>query len=201
MRPERSSLAAAMTAPARDRLAVGPHSEVKMRPASTRAAGDARRRPSSGAVGLLPYIGSGSLASLATIPFIYSLIAPLVALDLWVTVYQWVCFPLYGIARVRRRDHVVIDRYRLPYLNAIEKVNCVYCGYATAVLAYAAAVAARTEQYWCPIRHQRLPKGRSRTQQAFAAYGDAEGYRRRVLRLRSRLRSSVRAARPRRGNR
>ena len=48
-------------------------------------------------------------------------------LDTWVTTYQFVCFPIFGISPVRRSAYIVIDRHRLGYLNAIEKLNCVYC--------------------------------------------------------------------------
>lgn len=41
----------------------------------------------------------------------------------------------------------------LSYLNAIEKLNCVYCGYGNGVIAYGREIIARTEQFWCPIKH------------------------------------------------
>ena len=53
----------------------------------------------------------------------------------------------------RTGDDLVFDRHRLGYLNAIEKVHCVYCGYANGLVAYAREIAARTEQYFCPIKH------------------------------------------------
>ncbi|MGH8734063.1 MAG: hypothetical protein ACREVB_10310, partial [Burkholderiales bacterium] len=52
-----------------------------------------------------------------TSPVIYSLIIPIVMLDLWMTIYQAVCFPIYGIPRVRRGDYFVFDRAHLAYLN------------------------------------------------------------------------------------
>jgi hypothetical protein len=60
---------------------------------------------------------------LLTAPVIYALLVPFVLLDLWVTLYQWVCFPIYGMPRVPRRRYFMIDRHELEYLNAIEKVN------------------------------------------------------------------------------
>lgn len=78
---------------------------------------------------------------------------PFVILDLGVSVYQAVCFTVWHMQRVRRADYVVIDRHRLPYLNLIEKLNCLYCSYANGVIAYTREVASRTEQYWCPIKH------------------------------------------------
>ena len=101
------------------------------------------------------FIWDSSVASLLTTPLVYSLLLPFVVLDVWVTLYQWVCFPIYGIARVPRGRYFVIDRHKLAYLNGIEKVTCVYCEYANGVIAYVREVAARTEQYWCPIKHAR----------------------------------------------
>src|SRR4029079_2678571 len=88
-----------------------------------------------------------------TAPIIYSLVVPVAILDLWITVYQQLCFPVYGIARVRRSGYIVIDRHHLGYLNGIEKLNCMYCSYANGVFGYVREIAGRTEQYWCPIRH------------------------------------------------
>jgi hypothetical protein len=134
------------------------------------------------------FLLDGSLLNLATAPVIYSLAVPLVLLDAWITLYQWICFPIYGIARVRRRDYIVIDRHRLAYLNAIEKANCVYCGYANGMLAYVREVASRTEQYWCPIKHASRLRDAHARYRHFVDYGDARGYRRRLPQLRTDLR-------------
>ena len=95
------------------------------------------------------------LLTALTTPVIFALAIPLALLDLFVTAYQRVCFPVYGIERVRRARYFTLDRHRLPYLSALEKVNCTYCSYANGVLAYAREVTARTESYWCPIKHAR----------------------------------------------
>ena len=124
------------------------------------------------------YIREGSLLNLLTAPIIYSLLIPLIALDLWTTVYQWVCFPIYGVARVPRRRHFVIDRHRLAYLNGIERLNCTFCSYANGLIAYVREVAACTEQYWCPIKHARAVRSPHRRYHVFFDYGDAVGYRR-----------------------
>ncbi len=126
---------------------------------------------------------------LLTAPLIYSVVLPFVLIDAWMTLYQWICFPIYGIPRVKRRDYLVIDHQRLAYLNAVEKVHCMYCGYANGLLAYCREVAARTEQYWCPIKHAMpVPAPHSRYH-VFSDYGDAEGYRRDLPGLRQALRS------------
>jgi hypothetical protein len=147
------------------------------------------------------YIREGSVLSLLSAPVIYSLLLPFALLDAWVTIYQWVCFPIYGIARVPRRDYFVIDRHRLAYLNAIEKINCTFCSYANGVIAYVREVAACTEQYWCPIKHaQAIPTPHVRYH-LFFDYGNAEGYRRELLALRQTLRQETDSRRPARGRR
>jgi hypothetical protein len=124
----------------------------------------------------LAYLRGADIGTTVTAPIIYSLIVPLALLDLWVTLYQSLCFPAYRIARVRRGRFIALDRHRLPYLNGIERVNCTFCSYANGVLAYAREVAARTEQYWCPIKHaQRIP-GAHRRYAQFFEFGDERGY-------------------------
>jgi hypothetical protein len=100
------------------------------------------------------------------------------------TIYQAVCFPIYGIPKARRADFILLDRRRLAYLNLIEKLNCEYCSYANGIFAYATEVAARTEQYWCPIKHALRMKGVHSRYQNFFDYGDAEGYRTRIEQVR-----------------
>ncbi|WP_417807435.1 hypothetical protein [Thioclava sp.] len=123
-----------------------------------------------------------------TAPVIYSLIIPFVLLDLFVTIYQAICFPIYHIAKVKRADHIAIDRQHLAYLNALQKLNCVYCGYGNGVLSYVREVAARTEQFWCPIKHARRLEGQHGRYGDFVDYGDAEAFNRQTVRLRNALR-------------
>lgn len=122
-----------------------------------------------------------------TAPFIYMLILPFAFLDLCVALYQVVCFPVYGITRVRRRDYIAIDRQHLAYLNALQKLNCVYCGYCNGVIALVREVAARTEKYWCPIKHARAVKDLHPHHADFFDYGDAEAYSSGADRLRDTL--------------
>lgn len=128
-------------------------------------------------VGLLKYIVGARLGFILSAPLIYGLIVPLVFLDLAVTLYQHVCFRIYQIPLVRRRDYIVVDRQHLAYLNGIEKLNCIYCGYANGMIAYVREVAGRTEQFWCPIKHARRMAGPHDHVDAFFDYGDAEAYR------------------------
>jgi hypothetical protein len=114
--------------------------------------------------------------NLMTGPVIYSMIVPLLLLDLCVTLYQWICFPIYRIARVRRGYYFVYDRRQLGYLNVIERFHCVYCSYANGLLAYATEIVARTEQYFCPIKHARKVLGLHARHEHFLAFGDAVDY-------------------------
>lgn len=90
---------------------------------------------------LLAYCLGARPLVILTAPVIYAVIVPLVLLDLFVILYQAVCFPVYGIARVRRADYLVFDRHHLAYLNALEKLNCAYCSYANGLIAYVREIA------------------------------------------------------------
>lgn len=133
------------------------------------------------------WLASSRPQSLLSVPFIYGMAVPLVVLDLSISLYQLICFPLYGIARVRRGDFFVLDRVRLPYLNPIEKVHCAYCSYANGLLSYAREITARTEQYWCPIKHARTPASVHDRYRMFVEYGDGEHYDQRARELRNAL--------------
>ena len=137
------------------------------------------------------YIREGSVLSLLTAPVIYSLILPFALLDVWVWAYQWICFPIYGIARVRRRSYFVVDRHTLAYLNVIEKAHCTFCSYTNGLIAYVREVAARTEQYWCPIKHARAIHTPHVRYHLFFDYGDATSYRRELAALRRNLRRQM----------
>ena len=125
--------------------------------------------------------------NVVTAPVIYSLIVPVALLDLWVSAYQALCLPAYGIAKVRRSQYIVIDRHHLAYLNGIEKLNCLFCGYTNGVFAYVREIAGRTEQFWCPIRHARRTRAPHAQYREFLDFGDAAGYRRELPLLRARL--------------
>jgi hypothetical protein len=135
------------------------------------------------------YIRHGSVPNLLTAPIIYSLLLPFVVLDAWTTVYQWTCFPIYGIPLVSRRAYFALDRHNLAYLNGIEKIHCTYCSYVNGLIAYVREVAARTEQFWCPIKHARAVPTPHQRYHAFFDYGDAHGYRKGLSALRHSLKS------------
>jgi hypothetical protein len=145
---------------------------------------EVRQRHKTLKTGLLRYLAQARLRNLVSAPVIYAMIFPLLLLDLCVTLYQLTCFPLYRIPMVRRRDYLVFDHHKLAYLNAIEKLNCAYCSYGNGLLSYIKEIVARTEQYWCPIKHaQRVLQAHSRYSR-FVDFGDAEAYRRELEKLR-----------------
>lgn len=135
-------------------------------------------------VGLWTFLRNSRLAVALTAPLIYAGFLPLLLIDAFVAAYTVVCFPIYGIPRVRRADYLVFDRADLPYLNAVEKLNCFYCSYANGVAAYLREAGARTEQYWCPIKHARRLACAHDGYTRFFEFGDAQAYREGLERLR-----------------
>lgn len=140
--------------------------------------------------GLFRYILGARLLNVLTAPIIYLGLIPFLFLDLFLYLYQTICFPIYGISKVRRSDYMVFDRGDLPYLNIIEKFNCFYCSYGNALAAYFREIAARTEQYWCPIKHARRIRAAHYRYPQFFEFGDAESYRKGLERLREELKKA-----------
>ncbi len=149
-----------------------------------RLAGEFVRRQRRARIGLLRFLRTSRPLVVLTAPVIYSGWIVFLLLDLFVSLYQWICFPVYGIPRVRRGDYLVLDRGDLPYLNAIEKFNCFYCSYGNGTIAYAREIASRTEQYWCPIKHSRRVRDAHDRYPLFFEHGDGDAYRQGLARLR-----------------
>lgn len=143
--------------------------------------------------GLLRFLASSPLISYLTAPIIYSLIIPFALLDLFVSIFQAICFRAWNIARVNRADYIALDRHHLAYLNGIQKLNCSYCSYANGVIAFVRDVAARTEQFWCPIKHAVRVRGVHERYRDFIDFGDAEGFVKRSEDYRTRLQDADRA--------
>jgi hypothetical protein len=147
----------------------------------------ARERHRHLRTGVLRWLAGGTLRNYASAPFIYGLVVALAVFDLGITLYQAVCFPLYRIAKVQRSGYIVFDRQQLAYLNFFERAHCTYCAYANGLIAYAAEIAARTEQYWCPVKHAHKVLGTHARYREFLDYGDAESFHAGVARLRREL--------------
>lgn len=126
--------------------------------------------------GVLRWLFTVRPLNLLTFPIIYSMIVPLLMLDLCVSFYQATCFPIYRVTKVRRADYFVFDRQYLGYLNVIERFQCAYCAYANGLMAYVTEIVARTEQYFCPIKHARKILGTHERYARFLEYGDAMDY-------------------------
>jgi hypothetical protein len=124
--------------------------------------------------GLLRFLRQTPLTFVLSAPAIYGMIIPLLILDLSITTYQHICFRIYRIPRVDRSEYMLIDRHHLAYLNIIQKLNCMYCGYANGLMAYAREIAARTEQFWCPIKHAQLTLDPHHRVKKYVHYGDAD---------------------------
>jgi hypothetical protein len=122
-----------------------------------------------------------------TAPIIYGMIVPLALLDLCVTFYQATCFPIYGITKVKRSDYLVYDHQHLAYLNVIEKFHCLYCSYGNGLIAYTREITARTEQYFCPIKHAHKILGHHAHYARFLDYGEAEDFHNKLEELRAEL--------------
>ncbi len=115
---------------------------------------------------------------LVLIPFIWAVLPALVVLDIFTEIYHHIGFRLCGMPLVKRKKYIRIDRHKLAYLNWLEKINCAYCGYANGFLHYGSEIAARTEKYWCAIKHDKYKDFMEpRHHKKFAEYGDEKSYR------------------------
>lgn len=145
---------------------------------------EARKYQKEFMIKISTYLSNASILNILTVPVIWSCLIPAVLIDLFASIYQLTCFRIYKIPLVRRNKYVLIDRHNLSYLNAIEKINCVYCGYFNGVIAYVQEIAARTEQYWCPIKHARKIITMHSRYHKFLEYGDCQDYQQRLQQLR-----------------
>ena len=63
---------------------------------------------------VLRYLWDARVSAVVTGPLIWGALFPALLLDFYVTLYQFVCFPAYGIPKVRRSDFMPMDRRHLP---------------------------------------------------------------------------------------
>jgi hypothetical protein len=119
------------------------------------------------------------LKNIIVMPLVSSLIIPLIIMDIWVEIYHRICFPLCGIPYVQRKKYIkIIDRAKLKYLNPLQKIYCMYCGYGNGAFSYWKQIAGETEHYWCGIQHKKDPNFiPTEYQKEFAKYGDEEDFR------------------------
>jgi len=156
----------------------------EIRDRTVRFKDDIARHHKSQAIGLFAYIRHAKLKHIVTAPVIWCCIFPALFMDLVITLYQAICFPVYGIPKVKRRDYIVVDRHYLRYLNIVQKINCMFCSYFNGLVAYTAEIGARTEQYWCPIKHASQVKVEHSRYKRFLEYGDADKLQHKIMQLR-----------------
>ncbi|WP_373017782.1 hypothetical protein [Thiomicrorhabdus sp.] len=60
---------------------------------------------------LFAYLAEVPILNFITFPVIWFGIFPALFMDLVVSIYQSICFRVYGIPRVKRSDYIVIDRH------------------------------------------------------------------------------------------
>ena len=125
---------------------------------------------------LLTWLVTDRPQNLLTGPIIYAMIIPLLLTDLFVSFFQVTCFPIYGIKKVKRGDYFLFDRHKLAYLNLIERFHCEYCAYANGLMAYLSEIIARTELYFCPIKHARKVIGKHGQYSRFLDYGESDDF-------------------------
>ena len=104
--------------------------------------------------GLFRFLLRSRLLVILSAPVIYAGWIPFLLIDLFVTTYQAICFPIYRIPKVKRSDYLVRPcRSALPERHRKIQLFLLFIRQWRA--AYFREVAARTEQYWCPIKHAR----------------------------------------------
>ena len=126
------------------------------------------------------YVLPNNIRHVLSIPFIYGVFIPAVIFDIFITLYQWITFPLYHIPRVKRTDYFIYERRFLDYLNIIQKINCLYCSYFNWLAGYAVEIGARTERYWCPIKAAHKPRFSHGWYKDFADYGNPEDWNEKI---------------------
>lgn len=68
---------------------------------------------------------AGGLSMYLCIPILV-----LLHLSFVVIFYQWLLRPLFGTTRLQWKDYVILDRHRIQGLCFVDRVNCLFCGYA-----------------------------------------------------------------------
>ena len=137
---------------------------------------------------LFTYFKEIPFLHLITSPIIYAMIIPAFILDIVLFIYQHTIFRIYKFQRIKRSDYIVFDRQFLAYLNTIEKLNCIYCSYFNGLMAYALEIAARTELYFCPIKHSKKTAYKHSQYKRFLEYGESKTYQTKLKELRESLR-------------
>ena len=122
------------------------------------------------------------LRHIVSIPFIWGMFVFFVVFDIGLEIYHQIGFRLYKIPIVSRKKYVKIDRHKLSYLSFLDKIRCVYCGYANGLLAYAVKITGETEKYWCGIKHESDDNFvEPHHQKDFAEFGNKDDFEQKYL--------------------
>ena len=103
---------------------------------------------------------------------IYSMIIPIVIMDLFIFFYQQVYFSILGIPKIDRRKYISIERWNLPQLTFAQRVHCAYCDYANGLTSYAKAVTNQTEIFSCAIKYTSRNKNAEEFRQNYYSRSD-----------------------------
>ena len=133
---------------------------------------------------LFTWLGEVPLLHFLVAPLIYAMVIPAICLDVILFIYQQVVFRVFKFQLIKRSDYMIFDHHYLGYLNAIEKLNCLYCSYFNGLMLYASAIAGRTELYFCPIKHAKKVVAQHPYYDEFLSYGDEEDYQKKLKELR-----------------
>ncbi len=136
---------------------------------------------------LLAWFGEVPLLQFLAAPIIYGMVIPAILFDVLVFIYQQVVFRIFKVEFLKRSDYIVYDRHYLGYLNSIEKLNCVYCSYINGLMQYASAISARTEFYFCPIKHAKKIVYQHDHYHEYLMYGDEDMYHDKLQELRKKV--------------
>jgi hypothetical protein len=121
------------------------------------------------------------ITNLLTMFLIWAPLPFILVLDLFMEIYHRICFPIYGLEIVKRREYIqVMDRAKLKYLTWYEKLGCMYCGYVNGVFRFWKEISGRTESYWCGVMHEKKPGFKTQEtqeRQHFTAFGDEKEYK------------------------
>jgi len=143
-----------------------------------------REKLKSWRVGFLKTIWPINFKYLFSMSFIYGMFFPVVILHFFIEIYHQVCFRIYSIPLVNGKEFFIYDRQLLPYLNWLEKFNCIYCSYVNNVFRYSVEIGGRTERFWCPIKYARHIEHPHSQYNKFVGYLDAEEFQKKRKSLR-----------------
>ena len=139
---------------------------------------------------LLVWFREIPLLHLLSSPIIYAMIIPAVLLDIILFIYQQAVFRIYKFKPIKRSDYIIYDHQYLGYLNSIEKLNCLYCSYFNGLMQYAAAIASRTELFFCPIKHAKKVAYGNDYYELYFEYGEGDDYQTKLKELRDKNETS-----------